>query len=84
MTRHSTCRWCGAPIRWVTTERGRNMCVDPQPAAGGNVALIDTPTGPRAHVLTVAERKEWTGQVWMPHSATCTHVRTRVGAKRQI
>lgn len=33
------CRTCHAPIIWTTTDRGRPMPVDAQPARGGNVAL---------------------------------------------
>jgi len=78
------CQWCGQQIRWVRTEAGRNMCLDPHPTPAGNVALVQTPDGTRARALKVAELAEWRGQLWMPHMATCPHVRTRTGTKRQI
>ena len=85
MTSRATCRWCGAPIRWVATEAaGRPMCLDPQPSPTGNVALISTKTGPRARVLKAEEIAGWRAQRWMPHAATCPAVRTRIGTKRQI
>ena len=78
------CQWCGQQVRWVRTEAGRNMCLDPRPTPGGNVALVDTEGGLRARVLTTAELYDWRGQLWMPHIATCPHVRTRTGTTRQI
>jgi len=33
------CRWCGQPVRWVRTTRGRLMPIDPLPTAAGNVRL---------------------------------------------
>ena len=79
-----TCQWCGKPVRWVTTERGRRMCLDPEPTPSGNVALVADEGGQRARALTAAELYDWRGQLWMPHIATCPHVRTRTGTKRQI
>lgn len=37
----STCRSCGAPIRWVKTAKGRSMPIDSEPVANGNV-IIDS------------------------------------------
>jgi hypothetical protein len=81
-----TCRWCGQPIKWVVTERGRNMCLDPEPNPAGNVVLLAQPDGgQRARVLKAAQLAEWRGtRLWMPHPATCTHVRTRTGTTGQI
>jgi hypothetical protein len=80
----NTCRWCGMPIRWVTTERGRRMCLDPEPTSVGNVALVTTADGLRARALATAELAEWRGPLWLPHMASCSHVTTRTGTKRQI
>jgi hypothetical protein len=82
--KRATCQWCGQPIRWMTTEKGRRMCLDPEPTQAGNVALVDLEEGQRARVLTAAELYEWRGRLWMPHSATCSHIRTRTGTTRQI
>lgn len=34
-----TCRSCGAPIVWTLTVRDRDMPVDAEPVAGGNLQL---------------------------------------------
>lgn len=36
-----TCRSCKARIRWVKTEHGKQMPVDAEPVAGGNIELHD-------------------------------------------
>jgi len=66
----------------VTTERGKPMCVNPQPDPLGTVVIVDGPDGPRAQVLRTAELYSWKGQRWMPHFATCSHVTARTGTKR--
>lgn len=38
--RVSRCRSCDAPVRWVTTERGKNMPLNPDPVENGNIELI--------------------------------------------
>lgn len=79
---HPSCRFCGQQIRWVRTEAGKNMALDPQPTPSGNVALVDREGGTRARVLTAAELLNWRAQLWMPHAVTCPPVRTRIGTKR--
>lgn len=37
----SKCRTCLKPIKWAKTEQGRNMPLDPDPVAGGNIELIN-------------------------------------------
>lgn len=32
-------RGCGAPVIWATTPRGKNIPLDPEPVAGGNLEL---------------------------------------------
>jgi hypothetical protein len=39
VTGTTTCRSCGAAIRWVRTDNDRRMPVDAEPVAGGNVEL---------------------------------------------
>lgn len=70
----TSCRACGAPIRWVRTLNEKPMPLDDEPNDEGNVELVNTPAGPRARVLSAKER----GQAnlfaiprWMPHHATC-------------
>lgn len=77
----NTCRFCGQQIRWMRTEAGRNMSLDPEPTPRGNVALVDTPDGPRARALKATELTDWKGRLWMPHAATCPSVQTRIGTK---
>lgn len=36
----SRCRSCGAPFRWVTTEAGKPMSLDPLPRPMGNVIMV--------------------------------------------
>ena len=36
----STCKSCGAAIRWVTTLMGSRMPIDPEPSKQGNVLLV--------------------------------------------
>lgn len=37
MQASSHCRTCKAPVRWVRTMQGKNMPLDPDPVADGNV-----------------------------------------------
>jgi hypothetical protein len=48
----STCRSCGAAIRWAVAVNGKRMPVDDQPMPDGNLILSD-PT-PGAYAPTVA------------------------------
>lgn len=78
----STCRGCGAPIRWVRTEHGNLMPIDPDPDPDGNVELVDD-TGAaldaaaldrfqRTVTAVVHAQPTLTGgDRWMPHHATC-------------
>lgn len=67
----STCRNCGARIRWVTTaKRGRWMPLDPEPTPLGTVILI----GGEAFVLDIPDRDravERGETIWRPHFASC-------------
>lgn len=69
----STCKACGAPIRWArTAAHDRPMPLDPDPDPDGNVLL--TADG-IAHVLgpleMLAGGTELEGTRHMPHHATC-------------
>jgi len=35
------CNSCKAEIRWVMTEKGKRMPIDPKPAPNGNLQLVD-------------------------------------------
>lgn len=68
----SSCRSCGAPVRWVETTSGRRMPLDPTPNAKGNVYL--EPGVPTATVfgnLQADARKALAGRLYLSHFATC-------------
>jgi hypothetical protein len=64
-------RGCGRMIRWVTTEKGKAMPIDPAPNPNGNVVLLDNFT---AHVLHKGEDPGGRDR-YMPHFATCPILR---------
>lgn len=66
----STCPHCGAPVRWVTTEAGATLGIDPDPHPQGTVTHRLVDGRPRAHVLTGPELPAQE-QAWRPHRATC-------------
>lgn len=70
MSDDSTCTGCGAAIRWVITDGGRRMPLDPDPVPDGNVvpAVIDGQR--RARVLT-GEQMPADGPAWQAHFRTC-------------
>src|SRR5437773_2351455 len=35
----ASCRSCGRPVRWVETERGKLMPIDPEPSTEGTILL---------------------------------------------
>lgn len=81
MTTTSLCDSCGAEIRWVTTEGGRPMPLDPAPHPNGNVVvgLRD-----RYRVLTGPQLPA-EGVAWRSHFATCPHAsRHRRGRRRPV
>lgn len=66
----TTCRACGQPIRWVITEGGRRIALDPDPVDGGNIVPIYVEDRLRARVLTGTELPH-EGPAWRRHSAAC-------------
>jgi hypothetical protein len=73
----STCRACGAPIRWARTAKGKAIPLDPDPAEAGNV-ILEEPFGadPIAHVIGSKGVPLELGHLaelprFMPHHATC-------------
>ncbi len=68
MTGQSTCKYCGAVIRWATTEAGKAMPLNPEPDARGNQELLAHGGGDRvrgAGPSTPDHRR------YKPHWATC-------------
>jgi hypothetical protein len=46
----STCKSCGAPVRWARTDAGKNIPIDPDPRPDGNIQLVDAGTHLAARV----------------------------------
>lgn len=71
------CRSCGAPIRWVTTVKGKHIPLNRQPDPDrGNVRRVGTHAGAdaRAQVLgdvEAAAAREIGEPLWLAHFATC-------------
>ena len=62
---------CGATIRWVVTEGGRRMPINPDPHPDGTIVAIDRPDGTTvARVLSGAQLPAQQ-QAWQPHWQTC-------------
>lgn len=76
------CRYCNEPIRWVRTEGGREMAINPVPDRNGNIVLLPGGLGQRARKLSGARLLEWRGQLWMPHIVTCTNLRSPACLRR--
>lgn len=62
----SKCKSCGASIRWAKTPTGKSMPLDFEPAADGNIVLIDG-------LATAASPMELLSgkPVFRSHFATC-------------
>lgn len=65
------CRSCHRLIRWVDTERGKRMPIDPDPVPDGNVILISG----RAHVLGRSEVAPLSTKRYQAHFRTCENAR---------
>lgn len=68
MSSRSACKYCGAPIRWATTQGGKAMPLNLDPDPRGNQELIPHGGGDqvkRADMFTPEHRR------YMPHWAKC-------------
>jgi hypothetical protein len=85
------CRSCHKPVRFLPTEKGKVMPVNPDPGgrSAGLVRTIDGEVTPTlairdgvVHVLRPADA--WDGELYVPHFATCPEARrwTRKIARR--
>lgn len=61
---------CGRPIRWLFTEGGRRLPVDPEPHPAGTVVLVTTDGRTLARVLTGAQLPAQEA-AYRPHWVTC-------------
>lgn len=66
----STCTGCGKPVRWVITEGGRRMPLDPDPVPEGNVVPVMVDGHRRARVLT-GDELPYEGEAWQTHFRSC-------------
>jgi hypothetical protein len=66
------CGSCQQPIRWVTTEAGKSMPLDPDPA-DGNIIGLPNPAGgePLAHTLRKTDTPPADAPRFTSHWATC-------------
>lgn len=65
----STCKYCGAAIRWATTEAGKPMPLDPSPNPRGNQELSrDGERVKAAHPVYTPDHLRY-----MPHWKSCPH-----------
>lgn len=72
------CRYCGAPIIWCLTEKGRRMPLDAEPTPDGHLRL-DSATG-RCQVVGVGSPEH---QHYTSHFATCPRAaEARKGGRR--
>jgi hypothetical protein len=63
---------CGEEILWVSSRKGKPVCLDPEPNPAGNVVLEPGDgDGPVAVVLANDEAGRYTGDKYMPHWKTC-------------
>jgi hypothetical protein len=66
----STCKSCGATIRWAVTTNDRSMPLDPEPVPDGNLEIIGTRQG--LPLVRVAEAQLFDdGPRYLSHFATC-------------
>lgn len=78
MSGRARCRGCGARMRWVKTEAGKNMPIDDEPNIAGNIILVGFNEAQRARKLPVAEADRLRAMpederpvIYMPHWKTC-------------
>jgi hypothetical protein len=69
----NACKSCEQPIRWVKTEQGQPMPLDPEPRPDGNIVLRRLAfEGPLiAHYLAAGEEPAADEERYVSHFATC-------------
>lgn len=74
----SSCRSCGAPIVWATTEAGRLSPLDFHDVPDGNVIVDRVESGPAGdivHVRTLKKGEETEALRYVSHFATCPNAK---------
>lgn len=77
MSQVTTCRSCGAPVRWARTEAGKNMPLDADPATGDPLVVPDgnlVVTGWQGPLRVVKTMAAGAGQ-HRSHFATCPNAK---------
>lgn len=64
----STCRSCGAPVRWERTAAGKPIPLDPEPRPDGNLAFRDD-----GRVYSLPQSTLDDVPRYVTHFATCPH-----------
>ena len=72
--RVSACKECGAAMRWVKTQKGKNMPIDDEPDSAGRFVIEDPDVDP-PRVRYLGESEEYTGERFTSHFKTCTNPR---------
>lgn len=70
-TNIATCKTCRAPMRWVKTEKGKNMPVDEKPTENGPFVLVPDTDPPEVEWLSPRARSNHPGPFFTSHFETC-------------
>ena len=72
MRANSTCRSCGAPIRWGVTEKGQRIPLDPDAVPNGNVVVTAWAEGnPQIRVFAPGDVPHGEPLRYFSHFVTC-------------
>lgn len=66
----STCKSCGAPMRWVVTQKKKRMPIDDNPHAEGRF-VIDDEHSTTPNVRFLKQGEEYEGDRFTSHFETC-------------
>jgi hypothetical protein len=69
----AACSSCSSPVRWVLTEGGKKMPLDPLPHPDGHVMPVATEHGPRARVLAGHNERPDDVALFRAHWSSCPH-----------
>lgn len=68
----SPCNACQKPMIWAVTRLGKDIPLNAQPDANGNIRLVDRGSlGPLAEVLSVAQQFGRQGTLYTTHFTNC-------------